>query len=95
MQINDIDPGRTAMIVVDMQNDFVAAGASRRALLEALRAAWQRHLRRRADRLALQHAGRLGPRLLADMGFDPELVRAAQGGWDELRPNGFLVHRRR
>ena len=27
MQINDIDPKRTALIVVDMQNDFVAAGA--------------------------------------------------------------------
>ena len=27
MQINDIDPAKTAMIVVDMQNDFVAAGA--------------------------------------------------------------------
>ena len=28
MQINEIDPARTAMIVVDMQNDFVAVGAS-------------------------------------------------------------------
>jgi biuret amidohydrolase len=27
MQINDINPARTAMIVVDMQNDFVATGA--------------------------------------------------------------------
>jgi ureidoacrylate peracid hydrolase len=27
MQINNIDPDRTAMIVVDMQNDFVAPGA--------------------------------------------------------------------
>jgi len=27
MQIDEIDPARTAMIVVDMQNDFVAAGA--------------------------------------------------------------------
>ena len=27
MQINQIDPSKTAMIVVDMQNDFVAAGA--------------------------------------------------------------------
>jgi ureidoacrylate peracid hydrolase len=27
MQIDSIDPARTAMIVVDMQNDFVAAGA--------------------------------------------------------------------
>lgn len=28
MQIDMIDPGKTAMIVVDMQNDFVAAGAA-------------------------------------------------------------------
>jgi nicotinamidase-related amidase len=27
VEINNIDPARTAMIVVDMQNDFVAAGA--------------------------------------------------------------------
>ncbi|HST75602.1 MAG TPA: isochorismatase family cysteine hydrolase, partial [Acetobacteraceae bacterium] len=27
MQVNAIDPAKTAMIVVDMQNDFVAAGA--------------------------------------------------------------------
>jgi ureidoacrylate peracid hydrolase len=27
MRIDDIDPARTAMIVVDMQNDFVASGA--------------------------------------------------------------------
>src|ERR1700687_762046 len=27
MQINKIDPSKTAMIVVDMQNDFVAFGA--------------------------------------------------------------------
>lgn len=28
MQIKEIDPAKTAMIVVDMQNDFVAAGAA-------------------------------------------------------------------
>ena len=27
MHIDHIDPAKTAMIVVDMQNDFVAAGA--------------------------------------------------------------------
>ena len=27
MQVNTIDPAKTAMIVVDMQNDFVATGA--------------------------------------------------------------------
>ena len=34
MQINEIDPAKTAMIVVDMQNDFVAVGAP-----------WKRRLR--------------------------------------------------
>jgi biuret amidohydrolase len=28
MQIDVIDPKKTAMIVVDMQNDFVASGAA-------------------------------------------------------------------
>jgi nicotinamidase-related amidase len=27
MRVDQIDPARTALIVVDMQNDFVAAGA--------------------------------------------------------------------
>jgi nicotinamidase-related amidase len=27
MRVDEIEPARTAMIVVDMQNDFVAAGA--------------------------------------------------------------------
>src|SRR5262249_58704020 len=27
MRVDEIDPAKTAMIVVDMQNDFVAAGA--------------------------------------------------------------------
>ena len=38
--------------------------------LDALRAAWHDFRQRRADRRALARAGRLGPRLLADMGFD-------------------------
>jgi hypothetical protein len=65
--------------------------SSRPAALQALQAVWQQHRRDRAERRALERAGRLGPRLLADMGFDPELVR--HDGWDELRPNGFLVRR--
>ena len=63
--------------------------------LPAIRAAWHAWLRRRADRNALALAGLRGPRLVADMGLDPEAVRAATGGsWDDLSPNGFLVHRR-
>ena len=50
--------------------------AHRPALLDALRAAWHAYLERRAQRLALRRAGRLGPRLLADMGIDPATVRA-------------------
>jgi hypothetical protein len=64
-------------------------------LLLALRAAWQGYRQRRADRRALALAGLRDARLLADMGLDPDAVRAAtSGAWDDLSPNGFLVHRR-
>jgi hypothetical protein len=63
-------------------------------LLDDLRAAWHTFRRRRADRAALASAHRLGPRLLADMGIAAIVPRPAVGGWDELRPNGFLVRSR-
>jgi hypothetical protein len=63
--------------------------------LRALRTAWQGYLQRRADRSALARASLRDPRLLADMGIDAEAVREVRSGWDDLRPNGFLVHRRR
>ena len=66
----------------------------RPAALPALHAAWQGYLERRALRSALAQAGLRGSRLVADMGLDPEAVRAAGGAWDDLRPNGYLVHRR-
>ena len=63
--------------------------------LDALRAAWLDVRRRHAERRALARVGRLGPRLLADMGFPPEDTTATFAGrWDDLRPNGLLVHRR-
>ncbi len=62
---------------------------------DAVRAAWQDHLRRRAQQAALRHLSRLGPRLIADTGVDPKLVRSAADGWSDLLPNGYLVHRRR
>ena len=49
-------------------------------LLDALRAAWHGYLERRAHRLALRRAGRLGPRLLADMGSIPTLRDAWTAG---------------
>ncbi len=80
------------MVTLVHTDDFRAP--ARPSLLAAFRAAWQDHRRRRADRRALALAGLRGPRLVADMGLDPEAVRAAMGSWDALRPNGFLVHRR-
>jgi hypothetical protein len=66
------------------------------APLRAVREAWLNHRQRRENRLALARIGRLDPRLQADMGFDPEGVGAALGGgWDDLRPNGLLLRRRR
>jgi uncharacterized protein YjiS (DUF1127 family) len=64
------------------------------AVLDAIRAAWQVLRERRVQRVALRRAGRLGPRLLADMGIDPATVRAVSGGWDQLLPNGYLVQPR-
>ena len=52
-------------------------------------------LQRRADRLALERAALRGPRLLADMGFDPEQIRRMTGGWDDLLVNELLVRRPR
>lgn len=64
------------------------------AFRDAFRAAWEGHRRLRAERIAAASLARLGPRLLADMGIDPESVGAARENWDDLRPNGYLVRRR-
>jgi hypothetical protein len=59
-------------------------------VLDRLRSAWEGYRDRRALREGLRRAGRLGPRLMADMGVDTAVAR----GWDDLRPNGFLVRSR-
>ncbi len=65
------------------------------ARFDGLRAFWLAFHERRATRAALRRAGRLGPRLLADMGIDAETVRAISDDWDGLPVNGLLVHGRR
>lgn len=51
--------------------------------------------RQRASNVrALARAGRLGPRLLADMGIEEGTARAVVGDWDDLRPNLLLVRPR-
>lgn len=67
--------------------------AHRPALLDAIRTAWAAHRERRSQRLALRHVGRLGPRLMDDMGIDPAIIRAAADPWDHLRLNGLLMQR--
>jgi uncharacterized protein YjiS (DUF1127 family) len=56
----------------------------------ALMAAWQAFRRAREERRALAQIARLGPRLIRDIGLDPEQVRGQVGGWDDLRPTGLL-----
>jgi uncharacterized protein YjiS (DUF1127 family) len=67
--------------------------ARRPSFLDALRAAWAAHRRRREHLLALRQLDRLGPRLLADAGIDPALARAAADPWEHLPPSGFLMQR--
>jgi hypothetical protein len=68
--------------------------AHRPAILDAILAAWAAHAKRRSQRLALRHVGRLGRRLMDDMGIDPELIRAAADPWDHLPLQGLLMQRR-
>jgi hypothetical protein len=65
--------------------------APRAGLFDGLRAASHAYLERRANLAALRNAGRLGPRLLEDMGIDPETARAVSDGWDGVRLNGLLL----
>ena len=67
MQIDVLDPTRTAMIVVDMQNDFVAAGApmetpAARAMVPRLAEALR--LCRAAGTRVILHRSRASPRWL-------------------------------
>jgi uncharacterized protein YjiS (DUF1127 family) len=61
-------------------------------LLGTLRTGWDGFLRRREERRALLRLWQLGPHLVRDAGFDPEVVGAAVGGgWEDLRPSGLLL----
>ena len=82
------------MVSIVHAEQFRAAESEHPWALSALRLAWHDYRQRRALRRTLALAGLRGPRLAADMGLDPDEVRAAMGGWHELMPNGLLVHRR-
>jgi len=60
--------------------------------LDAVRAGWQEFLRLRRERQTMVTISRLGPRVIRDIGLDPERVRQAVGdGWDDLDPMRFLL----
>ncbi|HRO11254.1 DUF1127 domain-containing protein [Amaricoccus sp.] len=67
--------------------------ASHLGLVDALRAARAWHRRRRAERAGAARLAHLDAHLLADIGIDPEAVRGRRQGWDDLLPNGYLIHR--
>lgn len=57
-------------------------------LVGALQAAWQAFVQRRRERHTVIALARLSPRMLRDMGIDPERVyEAVEGTWDEVEPH--------
>lgn len=53
----------------------------------AVGAGWQAFRQRRQERRTLIAISRLGPRIIRDIGLDPEQVyEALDGSWDELEP---------
>ena len=61
-------------------------------LTGALGAIRQAFLRRRKERREIIAISRLGPRLISDMGLDPERVHEAlEGTWDEVQPVAFRL----
>jgi hypothetical protein len=63
-----------------------------RALADTLLEAWRALARRRVERRDLRAVAQLGPRLMRDAGFDPEVVDAKiGGGWDRFDPVGLKL----
>ncbi|WP_163271471.1 hypothetical protein [Chelativorans alearense] len=61
--------------------------------LGTLLVGWRAMRLHRRERRAMVAISRLDPRLISDMGFDPERIyEALDGSWDEVDPAGFLSH---
>ena len=74
------------MSAVELPRHAFADGA-RYDLWGTLRAGWRAVLRHREERRIVVALSRKPPRLLRDMGMDPEQVYAAlDGSWDEVDP---------
>lgn len=62
-----------------------------RSLRDDLIQLWRNELARRQHRRLLRQLGRRSPRLIADMGFDPDQARATvENSWDEWHPDRLL-----
>ena len=63
-----------------------------RSLRDDLAQLWHNEVARHRHRRLLRQLSRRDPRLVADMGFDPEEVQAAaEGTWDELHPERVRI----
>jgi uncharacterized protein YjiS (DUF1127 family) len=62
-----------------------------RSLRDDLVQLWRNERARRQQRRLLRGLARLSPRLIADMGIDPDAARAAaEDSWDEWHPDRML-----
>ena len=60
-------------------------------LFGALQAAWQAFVQHRRERRTVVALARLSPRILRDMGIDPERVyEAVDATWDEVDPHRLV-----
>lgn len=74
------------MTTIELSAQF-RKGRVRYDALGTLLAGWRAMRRHRQERRALVAISRLGPRLIRDMGFDPQQIREAlEGSWNEIDP---------
>ncbi|MCT7375907.1 hypothetical protein [Chelativorans salis] len=68
-------------------------GRVRYDFLGTLLAGWRAMRLHRRERRAIVAISRLDPRLISDMGFDPERIyEALDGSWDEVDPANFRLY---
>lgn len=77
------------MTAIELSAEF-REGRTRYDFIGTLLAGLRAMRRHRRERQAIIAISRLDPRLISDMGFDPELMyEALDGSWDEIDPANF------
>jgi hypothetical protein len=80
------------MTAIELSEEF-RDGRARYDFMGTLLAGWRAMRRHRQRRREIVAISRHGPRLIRDMGFDPEEVyKVLDGSWDEVDPARLRSH---